>query len=81
MCIPLAAAEQASPHFALPSEIAKRNAIPVLSVGTSADFELTIRSGATHVRGGTTIFGKRRGEQGHSKLRAGRRRTVENIVN
>jgi PLP dependent protein len=58
MCIP-PVAEQASPHFALLNEIAKRNGIATLSMGMSADFELAIQLGATHVRVGTAIFGKR----------------------
>ena len=58
MCIP-PFDEQASPHFALLSQIAKRNGIPLLSMGMSADFELAIQQGATHVRVGTAIFGKR----------------------
>ena len=58
MCIP-PFNEQASPHFALLSEIAKRNNIATLSMGMSADFELAIQQGATHVRVGTAIFGKR----------------------
>jgi PLP dependent protein len=31
----------------------------VLSMGMSADFEIAIRLGATHVRIGTAIFGER----------------------
>ncbi len=58
MCIP-PVDEQASPHFALLSEIAKRNGIALLSMGMSADFELAIQLGATHVRVGAAIFGKR----------------------
>lgn len=58
MCIP-PVGEQASPHFALLREIAKRNKIAVLSMGMSADFELAIQLGATHVRIGSAIFGKR----------------------
>jgi pyridoxal phosphate enzyme (YggS family) len=58
MCIP-PVDEQASPHFALLSEIAKRNGIEILSMGMSADFELAIQQGATHVRVGSAIFGKR----------------------
>ena len=58
MCIP-PVDEQASPHFALLSLIAERNGIKALSMGMSADFELAIRLGATHVRVGTAIFGKR----------------------
>lgn len=58
MCIP-PVSEQASPHFALLNQIAKRNGIVHLSMGMSADFELAIQLGATHVRVGTAIFGKR----------------------
>jgi len=58
MCIP-PEDEQRSPHFALLAEIAKRNHIPVISMGMSADFELAIQLGATHVRVGTAIFGGR----------------------
>ncbi len=58
MCIP-PFDEQASPHFALLNEIAKRNGVMSLSMGMSADFDLAIQLGATHVRVGTAIFGKR----------------------
>lgn len=58
MCIP-PADEQASPHFALLATIAKRNGVPLLSMGMSADFELAIQLGATHVRVGSAIFGSR----------------------
>jgi pyridoxal phosphate enzyme (YggS family) len=58
MCIP-PLDEQASPHFALLNTIAARNAITTLSMGMSADFELAIQLGATHVRVGSAIFGGR----------------------
>lgn len=58
MCIP-PHDEEPSPHFALLREIARRNNLPVLSMGMSADFETAIRFGATHVRVGTAIFGAR----------------------
>jgi hypothetical protein len=58
MCIP-PHDEEPSPHFALLREIARRHALPVLSMGMSADFETAIRFGATHVRVGTAIFGAR----------------------
>jgi pyridoxal phosphate enzyme (YggS family) len=58
MCIP-PADDQASPHFALLHKIARRNGIQVLSMGMSADFELAIQLGATHVRVGSAIFGAR----------------------
>jgi PLP dependent protein len=58
MCIP-PLGEQASPHFALLGEIAKRNGINELSMGMSADFELAIQLGATYLRIGSAIFGAR----------------------
>jgi hypothetical protein len=58
MCIP-PVDEQASPHFALLGEIAKRNGIKELSMGMSSDFELAIQLGATYVRVGSAIFGSR----------------------
>jgi hypothetical protein len=58
MCIP-PAYEQASPHFALLALIARRNGITKLSMGMSADYELGIQLGATHVRVGSAIFGAR----------------------
>ena len=58
MCIP-PLDEPASPHFALLAKIAARNCIDKLSMGMSADFELAVQMGATHVRVGTAIFGSR----------------------
>ena len=58
MCIP-PVDEQASPHFALLNQIAARNGLAELSMGMSADFELAIQLGATHVRVGSAIFGTR----------------------
>ena len=58
MCIP-PAGEQASPHFALLAQLAKRNGLPELSMGMSADYHLAIQLGATYVRLGTAIFGGR----------------------
>jgi pyridoxal phosphate enzyme (YggS family) len=58
MCIP-PLDEQASPHFALLNKIAARNGLTQLSMGMSADFELAIQLGATHVRIGSAIFGER----------------------
>ena len=58
MCIP-PADEQASPHFALLNKLAARNGVAKLSMGMSADFELGIQLGATHVRVGSAIFGSR----------------------
>jgi hypothetical protein len=58
MCIPPVDDEPAL-HFALLREIARRNGIAGLSMGMSADYEIAIRFGATHVRIGTAIFGPR----------------------
>jgi pyridoxal phosphate enzyme (YggS family) len=58
MCIP-PFTEAPAPHFALLDKIAKRNGLPWLSIGMSADFEVAIQFGATHVRLGSAIFGER----------------------
>jgi pyridoxal phosphate enzyme (YggS family) len=58
MCIP-PADEPPAPHFALTAKIAKRNGLPLLSMGMSADFPTAVALGATHVRVGTAIFGHR----------------------
>jgi PLP dependent protein len=58
MCIP-PPEDAPSPHFALLQSMAKRHALPLLSMGMSADFEAAIQLGATHVRVGSAIFGSR----------------------
>jgi pyridoxal phosphate enzyme (YggS family) len=58
MCIP-PADQVAAPHFALLAKIARRLALPSLSMGMSADFETAIAMGATDVRVGSAIFGGR----------------------
>ncbi len=58
MCIP-PLDQEPSPHFALLREIARRHGLKELSMGMSADYEIAIRLGATHVRVGTAIFGER----------------------
>ena len=58
MCLPPSGVDPA-PHFRLLGEIASRNGLNVLSMGMTADFESAIACGATHVRVGTAIFGKR----------------------
>ncbi|MGD1934559.1 MAG: YggS family pyridoxal phosphate-dependent enzyme [Candidatus Phaeomarinobacter sp.] len=58
MCIP-PAQEDPAPHFDLLAEIARRNGINGLSMGMSADYELAIAHGASHVRVGSAIFGTR----------------------
>jgi pyridoxal phosphate enzyme (YggS family) len=67
MCIPpfLEDAEKARPYFQslreLRDELAATlgRALPVLSMGMSHDFEVAIEEGATEVRIGTAIFGRR----------------------
>ncbi len=58
MCMP-PLNEAPAPHFALTSQIAKRNGLKLLSMGMSADFPSAIAFGATHVRVGTAVFGSR----------------------
>ena len=67
MCIPPAGpdAESARPWFEALRELRDRLAgesgvvLPFLSMGMSGDFEVAIEEGATHVRVGSAIFGKR----------------------
>ena len=59
MCIP-PFDEDPVPHFMLLQELAKKHALPHLSMGMSSDFELALKYGATHVRVGSAIFGGRR---------------------
>jgi pyridoxal phosphate enzyme (YggS family) len=58
MCIP-PVDDEPSLHFALLRDMARRNGLEWLSMGMSADFEIAIRLGATHVRVGSAIFGAR----------------------
>lgn len=58
MCIP-PHNEAPAPHFALTAKIARRNGLKLLSMGMSADFQIAIAFGATHVRVGSAIFGSR----------------------
>ena len=58
MCIP-PVNDAPAPHFALTAKIAARNGLNNLSMGMSADFAIAIAFGATHVRIGSAIFGKR----------------------
>jgi PLP dependent protein len=58
MCIP-PVDEPVAPHFQLLRELAERHGLEALSMGMSADYEIAIRLGATHVRLGTAIFGQR----------------------
>jgi hypothetical protein len=58
MCIPPADVDPA-PYFALLAALARRNGLPALSMGMSADYETAVMIGATHVRVGTALFGAR----------------------
>jgi pyridoxal phosphate enzyme (YggS family) len=58
MCIP-PFDEEPSMHFALLAKRAKEIGLDELSMGMSGDFEKAIAFGATYVRVGTAIFGKR----------------------
>jgi PLP dependent protein len=56
--------EEPSLHFALLDEIARRNGLDQLSMGMSADYEIAVQFGATHVRVGSAIFGPRPPKRG-----------------
>jgi pyridoxal phosphate enzyme (YggS family) len=58
MCIP-PADQPAGLHFSLLAKLAAQNNVSHLSMGMSADYELAVRLGATSVRIGSAIFGKR----------------------
>ncbi|HXP98129.1 MAG TPA: YggS family pyridoxal phosphate-dependent enzyme [Telmatospirillum sp.] len=60
MCIP-PQDEDPTPHFGRLAEMARRHALPLLSMGMSGDYPRAIAAGATHVRVGTAIFGYRSG--------------------
>jgi PLP dependent protein len=53
-------AELSRPYFARLSELATQYGIPELSMGMSNDMEVAIEEGATWVRVGTALFGRRR---------------------
>ena len=52
--------EQSRPYFRRLRELAVRSGLPSLSMGMSHDLEVAIEEGATHIRIGTALFGKRR---------------------
>lgn len=58
MCVPPAGIE-AAPFFALLDKLADDNGLSQLSMGMSDDFETAVQLGATHVRIGSALFGKR----------------------
>jgi len=53
--------EEPALHFALLAKLARRNGLSFLSMGMSADYDIAVQLGATHVRVGTAIFGARDG--------------------
>ncbi|MGB1234142.1 MAG: YggS family pyridoxal phosphate-dependent enzyme [Planktomarina sp.] len=58
MCIP-PVDDAAEVHFKMLADMAERNGLSGLSMGMSADFEVAIAYGATHIRVGSAIFGDR----------------------
>jgi len=58
MCIPPLDIE-AAPFFALLAKLAADHGLEGLSMGMSADYEIAVMLGATHVRVGTALFGNR----------------------
>lgn len=58
MAVPPAEKDPA-PYFALLAKLAKRHGLSGLSMGMSGDYDIAARLGATHVRLGSALFGKR----------------------
>jgi len=58
MCIP-PHDEAPGPCFALLGTLGEKAGVTKLSMGMSADFELAIEMGASHIRVGSALFGKR----------------------
>jgi PLP dependent protein len=58
MCIP-PDGQPAAPYFALLQQLGEDAAVQKLSMGMSGDFETAIAMGATHVRVGSALFGRR----------------------
>jgi pyridoxal phosphate enzyme (YggS family) len=52
--------EQSRPYFRRLRELGERLGLRALSMGMSHDLEVAIEEGATHVRVGTALFGRRR---------------------
>lgn len=52
--------EQSRPYFRRLRELAGRHSLACLSMGMSHDFEVAIAEGATHIRVGTALFGRRK---------------------
>jgi len=53
-------AEQSRPYFRRLRELGSQYGLPHLSMGMSHDFEVAIEEGATFIRLGTALFGKRK---------------------
>jgi hypothetical protein len=51
--------EHSRPYFRQLAELAQNHKLPKLSMGMSGDLEVAIEEGATIVRVGTALFGKR----------------------
>lgn len=58
MTVPPADREPA-PYFALLARMAADNGLPLLSMGMSDDYDIAAALGATHVRIGSALFGRR----------------------
>ena len=59
MCIP-PINDQPKKHFSLLVEEAKKNNLPHLSIGMSADYDDAIKFNASYIRIGTALFGERK---------------------
>ncbi len=59
MCIP-PEGENPAAHFDWLADRAARHGLKTVSMGMSADFEIAVAHGATHVRVGSAVFGARR---------------------
>jgi len=53
-------AEPTRPYFRRLRELADEHGLTALSMGMSHDFEVAIEEGATHIRVGTALFGRRK---------------------
>jgi len=61
MCVPPVAEnpEESRPYFARLRELAERLSLPKLSMGMSGDYAVAVEEGATMVRLGSALFGRR----------------------
>lgn len=56
---PVQNAEESRPHFQRLADLNRQAGGKMLSMGMSNDFEVAIQEGATHIRVGSALFGKR----------------------